>query len=319
MDALRGFGELGIGSRLKRLSEYLLKETQLVYDYFNVDFDPYLFPIFRIISTKNGVTNTEIQNSLKYTQPAITQAINKLESKGYLVFKTNDIDKRKKIIFLSTKGQETLETLKPLWKSIDFVIKDFTKGNSSSLVEHLNNVENKLQNKNFSKTIINHIKMNNPLTQSVEIDSYKDEYAQVFYELNREWLQTYFYVEAYDEEVLSKPNKYIIDKGGHIFFAKIDGKAVGTVALMPIDEDGLFELTKMAVSPNYRGQKIGQQLMEYCISYARDTMGLPKLVLYSNRVLENAIYIYRKFGFIEIPVEPNSRYERSDIKMELVF
>ena len=34
---------------------------------------------------------------------------------------------------------------------------------------------------------------------------------------------------------------------------------------------------------------------------------------------ENAIYIYRKYGFIEVPVEANSPYQRSDIKMELVF
>nr|WP_299555045.1 GNAT family N-acetyltransferase [Seonamhaeicola sp.] len=161
--------------------------------------------------------------------------------------------------------------------------------------------------------------MNTTDIQSIEIDFYKDQYAKAFYELNREWLQTYFYVEPYDEEVLSKPNKYIIDKGGHIFFAKIEGNVVGTVALMPIDENGLFELTKMAVSPEYRGQKIGQHLLEYCIDYAKNIMGLPKLILYSSTKLENAIYIYRKFGFIEIPVESNSRYERSDIKMELVF
>ena len=40
-------------------------------------------------------------------------------------------------------------------------------------------------------------------------------------------------------------------------------------------------------------------------------------MLYSNKILENAIYIYRKYGFIEVPVEPNSPYERSDIKMVL--
>lgn len=38
-------------------------------------------------------------------------------------------------------------------------------------------------------------------------------------------------------------------------------------------------------------------------------------MLYSNTKLENAIYIYRKFGFIEITVEPNSPYKRSNIKM----
>ncbi len=319
MDALRGFGELGIGSRLKRLSELLLKETQIVYDYFNIDFDPYLFPIYKIISTKNGVTNSEIQNSLKYTQPAITQAINKLDSKGYLIFKTHEIDKRKKIIFLSEKGKKTLEGLKPLWESIDYVIKDLTTENSSSLIDIVNTIENKLSQKCFSETIINHIKMNTVETNSIKIDLFKKENSKYFYDLNIEWLKTFFVVEPYDEEVLSKPNKYIIDKGGKIFFAKLNDEIVGTVALMPLNNHGLFELTKMAVSIEHRGKKIGQNLLKYCIDYAKNELGLPKLILYSNRMLENAIYIYRKFGFVELPLESDSPYNRSDIKMELVF
>lgn len=86
MDALRGYGELGLGSRLKRVSEYMMRETQLVYNHFNIDFDPYLFPIFKIISNKKGVTNSEIQSSLQYTQPAITQAINKLLKKDLIKY-----------------------------------------------------------------------------------------------------------------------------------------------------------------------------------------------------------------------------------------
>ena len=55
----------------------------------------------------------------------------------------------------------------------------------------------------------------------IDIISYQPEYALSFYELNIEWLKTFFYVEPYDEEVLSNPKKYIIDKGGKIFFAKL--------------------------------------------------------------------------------------------------
>ncbi|WP_367892752.1 bifunctional helix-turn-helix transcriptional regulator/GNAT family N-acetyltransferase [Flavivirga aquimarina] len=316
MDALRGYGELGLGSRLKRVSEYMMKETQLVYNHFNVDFDPYLFPMFKIIANKNGVTNSEIQNALQFTQPAITQAINKLNDKGLIIYESDKLDKRKKIISLSDKGSNLLQRLKPIWKSIDKIIKEYTLESSSSLIEHLNSLENKLNTKSFSTTIINNIKMN--ITSELEIISFDKQYAKDFYELNVEWLKRYFYVEPYDEEVLSKPEQYIVKKGGHIFFAKINEQIVGTVALMPIGNNGLFELTKMAVSPKHRGHKIGQQLMQHCIDFAKE-MGLPKLVLYSNTSLENAIYIYRKYGFIEQPLEPDTPYKRSDIKMELVF
>lgn len=144
------------------------------------------------------------------------------------------------------------------------------------------------------------------------------QYAKDFYELNIEWLKTYFYVEPFDEEVLSKPGHYIINKGGHIFFVKLDGAIVGTVALMPTKMEGVFELTKMAVSPEKRGFKIGQKLMQHCIDFSKEQK-FKGLMLYSNTKLENAIYIYRKYGFVVIPVEKNSPYKRSNIKMVLKF
>lgn len=150
----------------------------------------------------------------------------------------------------------------------------------------------------------------------IEIIPFNTRYSQHFYDLNIEWLKTYFYVEPYDEEVLSKPEEYIINKGGFIFFAKLNETILGTVALMPTSTKNVFELTKMAVSPKHRGYKIGQQLMQYCIEFAKQHQ-FKALMLYSNTKLENAIYIYRKYGFIEIHVEKNSPYKRSDIKMIL--
>ena len=316
MDSLRGFGELGLGSRLKRLSETMMKEIQLAYNHFDIDFDPYLFPIIKIIDNKNGVTNTEIKDALNLSQPAITQSINKL-SKKELVLLTDDVlDKRKKIISLSNKGEELVHKMKPLWQTMDVVVKEYTQHSSKSLIEHINKLEDKLQQKPLSETIIEKAKMN--VTNTLEIISFKDEYQNYFYDLNIEWLETYFYVEPYDEEVLSKSKEYIINKGGHIFFAKLDGEIVGTVALMPTNEVGVFELTKMAVSPKHRGHKIGQQLMQYCIDFAKEHK-LSKLILYSNTKLENAIYIYRKYGFIEVPMEPNGPYNRGNIKMEYLL
>ncbi|WP_158838418.1 bifunctional helix-turn-helix transcriptional regulator/GNAT family N-acetyltransferase [Polaribacter sp. L3A8] len=314
MDALIGFGNLALGSRLKRVSEYIMRETQRVYDAYNIDFDPYLFAVFKIIKNNKGVNNSEIKNSLKTTQPAITQSINKLLKKGLIKISEDKLDKRKKKIQLSKKGIKLAEDVTPIWNSIEYTMKQYTKITSDSLNEHLNILEKKFDDNRFSKAIIQHIKMNTKVA-SVEITSYQKEYATYFYEFNIEWLKTYFYVEPYDEEVLSKPEKYIIDKGGFIFFAKVEDTIVGTVALMSI-EDGTFELTKMAVSPNYRGYKIGQQLIQHCITFSKEK-GLDFLKLYSNKLLENAIYIYRKHGFIEVPIEKDSPYKRSDIKMIL--
>jgi GNAT superfamily N-acetyltransferase len=149
----------------------------------------------------------------------------------------------------------------------------------------------------------------------MEIISYTPEYASEFKKLNIAWLEKYFWVEPHDEEVLGDPNKFIIEPGGAIFFAKENEDIIGTVALMKM-EDGIFELTKMAVTPAAQGKKIGQLLMEHSINFAKEKKW-EKLIIYSNRKLENAVYIYEKYGFVEIPMEENNPYSRGDIKMKL--
>jgi ribosomal protein S18 acetylase RimI-like enzyme len=150
---------------------------------------------------------------------------------------------------------------------------------------------------------------------TIKIVPFFSKFAEAFYELNIEWLETHFYVEDFDREVLSNPEKYIVDRGGHIFFALEANKVLGTVALMKA-ANNYYELTKMAVLVEARGKRIGQQLMEYCIEFA-NKHSFTGLFLYSNTKLENAIHIYRKYGFKEIPVEADSPYERSNIKMVL--
>ena len=149
----------------------------------------------------------------------------------------------------------------------------------------------------------------------IEIIPFQQEYAKDFKELNIAWLEKFFWVEPHDEEVLGKPAKYILQPGGNIFFVKAGEEIIGTVALMKIDK-GVFELTKLAISPRYQGQQLGQKLMEHTLEYAR-TQGWKHLIIYSNRKLENAIYIYKKYGFEEIPIEQNNPYSRGDIKMKL--
>ena len=149
-----------------------------------------------------------------------------------------------------------------------------------------------------------------------EIINFKNEYSKLFYDLNIEWLNEFFLVEDYDKKILSNPQKHIINKGGSIFFAKKDKKIVGVVALMPTHEFDVYELTKMGVEKDFRNQGVGRQLLKKGVEQAKLNK-LKKVIIYSNRKLENAIYLYKSFGFIEVELEKNSNYQRADIKLEL--
>lgn len=150
--------------------------------------------------------------------------------------------------------------------------------------------------------------------EQIKIVAYKNSYKEYFKELNLAWLEKYFYVEDHDREVLNNAKSYIIDNGGFIFFALYKNQVAGTVAL--INEPEGYELSKMAVDPKYQGKKIGQLLMLHCIEFAKNK-AWSKLILYSSTKLENALHIYRKYGFKEVELEKDSPYQRGDIKMVL--
>ena len=150
-----------------------------------------------------------------------------------------------------------------------------------------------------------------------EIIPYSEKYKQSIKELNYEWLEKYFSVEPNDVKVLSDPQAEIIDKGGQIFYAIENDEIVGTASLLKVS-DTVYELGKMAVTEKFQSRKIGNQLLEFCISKAK-ALGAGKLILYSNTKLSAAINLYKKFGFKEVPLEIEVIYKRSNIKMELVL
>lgn len=127
-----------------------------------------------------------------------------------------------------------------------------------------------------------------------------------------DWLEKYFVAEPYDVEVLSNPEKYILEKGGNIYFVAEEGIPKGAVALMN-NEYGELELTKMGVDESAQRKGYGNLLIQHCIQKARE-IGVKDLILYSNTKLSPAIHLYKKFGFVEVPVE-KSEYARCDIKM----
>ena len=151
-----------------------------------------------------------------------------------------------------------------------------------------------------------------------EIIAYRPALKQHFINLNLEWLEYYFEVEPHDQEVLYQCEEQIILPGGHIFFLNVDQNIVGTYAFLPQQSPGVFELTKMAVLPSERGKGYGNLLMKHSLRFAKE-YSFQKIILYSSRKLTNAIHLYEKYGFTEIPIEENGPYARGDIKMEINF
>ena len=156
------------------------------------------------------------------------------------------------------------------------------------------------------------------MDEIIEIVEFSEVYAPAFKALNEEWIIKYFKMEEMDRVSLNNPQAYILDKGGYIGVALLNGEAVGVCALIPSARDDFdFELAKMGVSPKAQGKGIGKLLGLHIIDKAK-ALGCKKLYLESNRILKPALQLYEKLGFTEM-VGATSPYQRSDIQMELVL
>ena len=144
--------------------------------------------------------------------------------------------------------------------------------------------------------------------------------AAAFRDLNLAWVEAYFTVEDEDRAQLNDPQTHILDKGGAILMAELNGEAVGTVGLVPGHGPGVLELIKMSARSDVKGQGIGRALLDAAIEKAQ-RMGATKIWLETNTKLDAALALYRKSGFRELTgdeVTPTP-YDRCNCQMLLVL
>ena len=147
------------------------------------------------------------------------------------------------------------------------------------------------------------------------IVTYHDDYQEAFRALNLTCLERHFEVEETDRRQLYDPYDTIIKPGGEIFFVMVGDQVQGTCALIKQD-DAVYELAKMAVAPEARGQGLGTLLLETAIAWAR-TREATRLILVSNTILTSAIRLYQKHGFITTHRGPHPAYATANIAMKL--
>lgn len=144
---------------------------------------------------------------------------------------------------------------------------------------------------------------------------YRDEFQSAFEQLNRDWIEAYFVLEDADREILGDPRGRILGPGGQVFFVLERGEVLGTCAVLRHNAED-YEIAKMAVAPAARGRGFGDLLMEAAITFSREA-GARRVIIVSNTVLEPAIKLYLKHGFVRVPMAADGRYRRANIRLEL--
>ncbi len=306
-DYIKQLDYLGFTMRLKRLSDAIIHSGRKLYKDLDLDIEPNMFSVFKLLEDRGPQSITEIAEAIGLSHPSVIAITKKMIATDLLYAEKDEQDARKSVLKLTPKAIQKSPEYNAIWE----------KGNSAmhkvldqhKALEFLSRMEEVFEKRDFRQYLLRE------MSDDVQIVQDNELHYQDFYDLNIAWLKQYFYVEDYDETVLSNPKKYITDKGGYIFYALLKGKVVGTVALIRRD-NGVFELSKMAVTNKFQGLRIGYKLMMACIDFTKEHK-FKGLFLDSNTKLEPAINLYRKVGFVEIPVPEDTPYERCNIRMEL--
>lgn len=122
---------------------------------------------------------------------------------------------------------------------------------------------------------------------------------------------TYLQIQNYDGEIACLEEKYG-PPYGRLYLALADGKTAGCIALRKLDEHRC-EMKRLYVRDEFRSHGIGRKLTEQVLADARE-IGYREILLDTLPFLTDAIRLYRRLGFREIP-----RYNNSPMDSTLYF
>jgi len=314
MDVLKHLGELALGSRLKRLSDEIMKGGTEIYKSNHIDFEPRWFPVYYALTLKDELGIMEIASEIGVKHPTVSITVKELVKKGYANTAPCALDGRKKLVVLTEMGKNLLPKIECIWKDISQVLHELNKQHEQNILCALDDFEGDFNRKSMADRVHHVTKLR--LMNEVKIVDFELENTKDFKELNEEWINKYFALEEEDIHILNNPNEVIIKSGGAILLAKINGVIVGTCALIKIDDES-FELAKMAVTEKYRGRQIGKKLGIATLEKAKE-LNAKRVILVSNKKLITALNLYEKMGFkISNNTSRESQFERCDISMEI--
>ena len=118
------------------------------------------------------------------------------------------------------------------------------------------------------------------------IEEMKENDINGVFEVEKNCFEDYWSKDSFRKELSNNLAKYLV--------AKIDNKVVGYVGIWFVVDEG--HITNVAVHEDYRGQKIGDQLIKELVQVCKNNkiISMTLEVRASNVVAQN---LYKKYGF----------------------
>jgi DNA-binding MarR family transcriptional regulator/N-acetylglutamate synthase-like GNAT family acetyltransferase len=310
VDILRDEGPVFLGSRLKRLGERMQASAARLIADAGLPMQPGHIPLLVALDGQ-AMTIGQLVEAVGISQPGVTRGVGQLADLGLAQSQQGD-DQRQRTVSLTPAGAAALARVRVyVSPQVEDAVRALIGSQTDAFLDQITDVEAAL-----AATPL-HLLAAQATPQLLKIHEYSDDLAGHFSEINEEWINAMFQLEAADRELLENPRATIIDAGGIILF--VEAKGLGIVGTCALQRTGAasFELTKMGVREAARGLKAGEFLLSAIINRAMSLQADP-LYLLTNSRCSAAIHLYEKLGFqhdAEIMARYGARYERCDVAM----
>jgi DNA-binding MarR family transcriptional regulator len=148
MNVIDSSGLLAIATRLQRLSDRFRKDGVLIYKAQGIDFEPKWFPVIYTLHHKPGLGVVELAAEIGYAHPSTIILLKELEKEKLIKSKKDKQDERKRLLFLTEKGQQLIGQMQPTWKAMTAAIAELTN-TENNLLKAIEEVEAKFGEKSF--------------------------------------------------------------------------------------------------------------------------------------------------------------------------
>ena len=309
------FGVLTLGSRLKRLSDYLFAQVQEIYIQRDIPISSTYFPILRLLQTAGALSVVEIAESLHLSHPAVSKQTTKMLKENLLEKRADECDQRRSSLHLSQKGLEAMAQVEPILKEMKVIIEQMTSFSSTHFMDGLDQLEKQAFNGSLAHKVLDRL-------SAFQIIGMQSHHEKAFYDLNLAWLTRYFpeQITEYDLNLLEHPKEYLVSKNAYIWVAarsisNEQDSVLGTIVLVIHPDGQSGEILKLSVAEHCQNKGIAQALLSHVMAFALSNK-LSVLTLETASCLVAAKKLYDKNGFIEMKAPQKSLYERADVYME---
>ena len=298
MDLISDLGALALGSRLKRLSDKMMKSVSEIYKSSGIDFESKWFPMFYLLSKEGAKSIMEIAEILHVSHPGVIQIAKEMEKAGWIVSEKSEFDARKRHLKLTEKARQNMPLLEEMWVSFRENNEKIIRSSQQNILLVLEELEKHLDNNDFKKMYYETFEEQKE--KQLEIKIFDAQYQQQMEDMVLSIQNGEFNLglTAQRQPDLHNLKAFYNDKGNWLWIAinKKD-EVVGSIGLERLNDEQAV-LRKMFINKDYRGKPFGlaTKLFQILSEEARN-QHFKEILLDTPLVTHAAHRFYERNGF----------------------